>query len=142
MRIVADTNLLIASIFWNGAPYNIVQKAIDGKLEIIVSRYILEEVRKVLDDPKERFQLQEQEIEDIIYAITLYAKIIDPLIVLPVVKRDEKDDPIIACAIVSNASFIVTRDLHMLELKEHQCARIVTPEEFLAFFEGEAHQNS
>ncbi|MBI4450347.1 hypothetical protein HY642_00085 [Candidatus Woesearchaeota archaeon] len=37
MRIVADTNLLIASIFWSGAPYKIVQQALDGTLEIIKS---------------------------------------------------------------------------------------------------------
>jgi predicted nucleic acid-binding protein len=36
MRIVADTNVLIASIFWNGTPYDIIKHALEGKTKITV----------------------------------------------------------------------------------------------------------
>jgi putative PIN family toxin of toxin-antitoxin system len=131
MRIVADTNLLIASIFWSGAPYKIVQQALDGKIEIVTSKDILNEVRKVLKDPKEGFMLGEQEIDDIVNGILLYAKLIEPAIIVDVVKRDPKDNPIIACALTAKAEFIVTRDNDLLVLKEYAGINILTPEEFL-----------
>lgn len=126
--------MLIASIFWSGAPYKIVQQAIDEKLEIITSATILNEVRKVLKDPKEGFELSEQEVDDIIDCIMLYAKIVEPTITIDVVKRDPKDNPIVACAISARADCIITRDLDLLELKEYARIKITTPEEFLALF--------
>ena len=130
MRIVADTNLLIASIFWDGPPYKIVQRALDGLVQIVASQMILNEVRKVLTDPREKFQLSEQEIDDIIQGILLYVTVVEPKTFLSVV-RDPKDDPIIACAIDARAEFIVTRDNDLLDLKEYCGIKIITPEEFL-----------
>ncbi len=130
MRIVADTNLLIASIFWSGAPYKIVQHALDGKIEIITSNHILNELRKVLQDPKEDFQLNEQETADIINGILLYAKLISTDEQVNVV-RDPKDNHVIACALSANAEYIVTRDKDLLILKECGRIKILTPEEFL-----------
>jgi putative PIN family toxin of toxin-antitoxin system len=133
MRIVADTNLLIASIFWSGAPYKIVQQALDGKIEIVTSKDILNEVRKVLKDPEEEFVLSEQEIDDIVNGILLYAKLVEPAVTVDVVKRDPKDNPIIACALTAKAEFIVTRDKDLLVLKEYAGIKILTPEEFLKY---------
>ena len=131
MRIVADTNLLISSVFWSGAPYKIVQKALDGKLEIITSREILNEVRKVLKDPKYRFELSEQEIDDLVDGILFYATRIEPQITVDIVKRDPKDNHIVACALAAKADHIITRDNDLLVLKEHAGIEIITPEEFL-----------
>ena len=130
MRIVADTNLLIASIFWNGAPYTIVQQALDGTIEIVTSHIILDEVRKVLKDPKEGFELSEQEIDDIINCILLYAKLV--VITMNInLARDHKDNHIIACAVAGHADCIVTRDNDLLVLKEYSGIKILTPELFI-----------
>ncbi len=131
MKIVADTNLLISSIFWNGSPYKIVQQALNQEIEIFISKYILDEVRKVLTDPKEKFRLSKKEIEDVIEGILLYAKIIEPKTTTDVVKRDKKDNPIIACALDAQANFIITRDKDLLTIKQHAGIKIITPEEFI-----------
>lgn len=128
-RIVADTNLLISSVFWEGAPYRIVISAIEGKTEVIVSAQILNEVRKVLKDPKEKFQLSEQETDDIIDSILLYAKVVEPTVEV-CLSRDPKDNPVIACAITANAKFIVTRDKDLLDLVSCEGIKIISPEEF------------
>ncbi len=127
MRIVADTNVLIASIFWNGIPYEIVKHALEGKCEIITSTYILSEVRNVLD---KEFKLSIQEIDDVVNGILAYAAIIEPTSVRRVA-RDANDDMIISCALTSKADFIVTRDKDLLVLKEYKGILIKTPEEFL-----------
>ncbi len=131
MRIVADANILIASIFWNGVPYQIVQHALDGKLEIFTSSTILDEVRNALREPKYRFELSEQEIEDIVQGILLFVRLVEPAQIVPVVKRDPSDDHIVACALTAKADAIVTRDGDLLDLKEHQGIKMLTPDVFL-----------
>jgi len=130
IRIVADTNLLISSIFWDGAPCRIVQRALDGELEIVACAWILNEVRRVLTNPEEGFVLSEQEVDDVVNGILAFSTIVEPSRTLSV-SRDAKDDPIIACALAAKAGFIVTRDKDLLVLKEYSGIRIVSPEEFL-----------
>ncbi len=137
MRIVADTNVLIASIFWSGAPYHIVQLALDEKVEIITSRQILNEVRKILTDPDEKFQLKEQETDDVINAILSFAKIINAEETISIV-RDPKDNHIVGCALTAAAGYIITRDNDLLILKEYAGIKIVPPETFLSSFVHES----
>ncbi len=131
MRIVADTNLLISSIFWNGPPYKIILLALDKKIDIFISEFILNEVRNVLKNPKEGFCLTEQEIEDIIRVILSYVKIVKPREIKEIVMRDPKDDNILACGLTAKADFIITRDKDLLDLKEYVKIKIITPEQFL-----------
>ncbi|VVB81202.1 PIN domain protein [uncultured archaeon] len=130
IRIVADTNLLISSIFWSGPPFLIVQQALDGRLEIVVSALILNEVRKVLTNPDEGFVLSEQEVDDVVNGILAFVTVVEPSRTFPV-SRDPEDDSVIACALASKANFIVTRDKDLLVLKEYSGIKMVTPEEFL-----------
>ena len=126
IRVVADTNMLIASIFWNGAPYRIVQLALDNKLEIITSKAILAEVRTVL---KDEFRLTEQETDDIINCIMMYAILIEPKTRVQIV-RDPKDDMLLEAALDSRAQYVITRDNDLLDIKSYKGIKIVKPEEF------------
>ncbi len=107
-----------------------MQRALEGMLEIVTSQEILNEIRKVLKDPEEHFELSEQEIDDIINGILLYAKLIEPAIRVEVV-RDPKDNHVVACAVSAKADYILTRDNDLLTLKEFRQIKIITPEEFL-----------
>ena len=131
MRIVADTNLLIASLFWDRAPSIIVTKALQGEIQIIISPGILAELRNVLQNPKEKFKLGEQETDDVIHSILGLSQIIKPLMDVKV-SRDPTDDHILACAQSANADMIITSDKDLLVLKNFQGIPIKKPEEFLA----------
>lgn len=48
------------------------------------------------------------------------------------VKADPKDDIVIAAALESNASYIVSEDKHLLDLKEYQGIKIMNRERFEA----------
>ena len=61
-NIVADTNILVSSIFWNGNPYQIIQKGIEQKILIFTSNDILKELRRIL---ARDFDIAESEIDDI-----------------------------------------------------------------------------
>lgn len=129
MRIVADTNVLISSLFWNGAPYRLVQAALDGKFEIVTAPSILREAQRVL---KRDFDLGAQEIDDIVICLRSFVKVVKPA-KTPKAVRDALDNHILACALGGRARYIVTRDEDLLVLKEYQGIAIVTPEEFLGF---------
>ena len=129
MRIIADTNVLISSLFWNGVPCKIIESVIDGKLELVTSPSILAEVRSVLRDEKE-FGLSEQEVDDVLSVILSYATLTEPTIEVLHASRDPKDNHVLAAAQNANVDRIVTRDKDLLTLKTYLRIRIQTPEAF------------
>jgi|Deesub1362A_J573_1020465.scaffolds.fasta_scaffold05407_2 putative PIN family toxin of toxin-antitoxin system len=62
MRVVPDTNVLISALFWRGSPYRILRLDVEGKIQLVISEEIIEEVREVLTR-EEKFELSEEEIE-------------------------------------------------------------------------------
>lgn len=70
--VVADTNILISSIFWSGNPYKIIQKGISQEIILFTSNKIIDELNLAL---KRDFHLEEQEINDIIDTSLLFLHI-------------------------------------------------------------------
>lgn len=132
MNVVLDANVLIASVFWNGASCRLMRQALGGRFEIISSEELLAEVRKTLTSPKERFNLSTQEADDITLALRACARIVTPINVH--IARDPHDDHVLGCAAAASAETIVTYDKDILVLKEFRGIRIVTPEKFRAQF--------
>ena len=126
--VVLDTNIFISAVFWEGKPYAIVKNAINQDIIVFISNYIIEEIRKVL---VRDFNLEKQEIDDIVNAVLYFTHLIEPRGAVTFIKDDPKDDKILDCAIACNAEFIVSQDNHLLNLKTFRGIRIVSPEEFL-----------
>ncbi len=131
MRIVADTNVLLASIFWNGAPYRVLRTVLDGKHELLITRYILDELERTLTNPKDKFNVDADEAKEMLYTFIAVATKISPE-EIQAISRDPKDNPILACAISGRAKAIITRDKDLLVLKEYKGIEMLTPEAFLA----------
>ncbi len=123
-----DTNIFISAVFWEGKPYLIVKKAINQEIIVFISNYIIDEIQKVL---VRDFNLEKQEIEDIVNAVLYFTHLIEPKESVTVIKDDPKDDKILDCAITCSADFIVSQDNHLLNLKTFKGIQIVSPEEFL-----------
>ena len=126
--VVLDTNIFISSVFWEGKPYLIVKKAINQEIVVFISNYIIDEIRKVL---ARDFNLEKQEIDDIVNAVLYFTHLIETKESVKVIKDDAKDDQILDCAIACNADFIVSQDNHLLNLKLFRNIKIITPEEFI-----------
>ena len=127
-KIVADTNIIVSSIFWNGKPYRVVQKGINRELLIFISRDIINELKVVL---KRDFGLEEQEIEDITKAISLFTHLVKTNREIDIVKEDRKDNIILECALAADANYIVSGDSHLLNLKEFRGIKVLSADEFL-----------
>mgnify|MGYP001558988182 FL=1 len=129
--VVLDTNIFISAVFWEGKPYVLVKKAINQGIIVFISNYIIDEIRKVL---VRDFNLEKQEIDDIVNAVLYFTHLIEPKESVTVIKDDPKDDKILDCALACNADFIVSQDNHLLNLKSFRNIKIASPEEFLNTF--------
>jgi uncharacterized protein len=61
--------------------------------------------------------------------------IVELRIKLDVVKDDPDDNKFIEAAIEGKARYIITRDKHLLKIKEYQGIKIIKPEDFIKLVE-------
>ena len=130
IRVVLDTNIYVSSVFWLGKPHQIVELAVNGKIQAFTSTQILEELERVL---KRDFLEDHDFIESQIALILEYSKIVKSANTIQAIKDDPDDNKIIECAVTANADYIVTGDPHLLNLKEFHLTKIVKADEFLRF---------
>ena len=132
MRIVLDTNILIAALITQGTPPDrLCQAWLRGDVELVTCAAQLAEVAAVLARPRMRKYLDADEAAAIVENIDTRATILDapPDVDL---SPDPKDNPILAAAIAGKADLIVSGDKkHMLALGEVANIPIVTARDAL-----------
>lgn len=133
MRIVLDINVLISGLLWLGPSHTLLQLAEERKIDICLTCSILEELGHVLDRPKflKRIRMCESSSKELLSGLLKFTLLFPDRHISPVIKDDPDDDEIIACAEISGAEYIVTGDLHLLKLKQHNNISIITPRRFL-----------
>ncbi len=137
MIVVLDNNVFISGIFWKGATHRIIELAEKGKIEIFTTLEILEELSNVLRREKFNFLFKEGKtnIEEVFKKVLELVKVCVVRKKVKVIKEDPSDDKFLACALASQASFIISGDKHLLSLKKFQDIFIVSPNEFLRNFQ-------
>lgn len=128
IKAVLDTNVFISALFWKGSPYQVLKNGIEGEFVIVSSSEILAEVRERLLN---KFEFPPEDTFSFIEIITVNSFIVDPLLNLNIVKVDPKDNKIIECAVAGKADYIVSGDKHLLDIKEYDKIKIISPKEFL-----------
>jgi putative PIN family toxin of toxin-antitoxin system len=129
IKVVLDTNVFISALFWKGAPYQIFKRILEGAILNFVSPQILEELKERL---LEKFKLPPERVKEYLEIIVFNSQVVYPKKKLNIVKEDPNDNKIIECALEAQASFIVSGDKHLLEIKEYKGIRIISPKEFLS----------
>lgn len=131
MRIVADTNVFISGIFWEG---NFSSKVINlwrnRKIDLVSSIPIVEELTKNLKGFK--IEMDEESVQEWKNMILENAMLVEPEEKFDIVKDDTDDNKFIEAAVEGKASYIVTQDNHLLKIKELRGIEILTPQEFLS----------
>jgi putative PIN family toxin of toxin-antitoxin system len=131
MKIVLDTNIFVSAFFWGGKPEAIIERVRCNLDILFVTDEIIREIERVLRKPKfpkrseEMIKFNIQHIKTISRKITAREKIITGG------SRDKTDNKFLECAIASNANYIISSDIHLLELKRYGDTRIVTIKEYL-----------
>lgn len=130
-KIVIDTNIYISSLGWGGNPKKIIDLAIKGEFEIIISKRQVDEIRTVLDYPK--FGFTERQKQKFIEILLEIATIIETKEIKGV-SDDPKDNIILEAANEIKIDYIITGDDDLLRLKEYKGAAILNAVDFLSLF--------
>ena len=134
LRAVLDANVYVSAyILPQGPPGQIIERFLrDYAFEIVLTDAIVAEVLHALAYPKVRKAARsnvEAELwfEDIVVLARLVAgdRAVTPL------SSDPDDDKYIAAAAEGGAPLLVSGDPDLLDIREHEGVRIVTPRQFL-----------
>ena len=130
LRVVLDTNVLVSGLAYPGSvPGRIVGIWRQGGLDVVLSRYILDEMVRVL--PRlSRIHLSSSEIRDLADSLMFLADIVEPDAEQDSSLRDPADQQVLATLRAPKADYLITGDKDLLALAEKY--PIVTPSTFWA----------
>ena len=135
MRVVFDTNVLVAAFAADGLCAKLVRRANSKDFTLLLCPVIVEELKAVL---KKKLSATEEEIQNAVALIRevgiLAEKFPDPA-KTPRVVKDPNDDLILFCAVMNEADFLVTGDNVLLAIQKHGKTKIIAPREFELLFD-------
>lgn len=134
MRLVLDTNVVIAGMLWQGPSRRLLEAAVEGSVGLATSASLIDELARVLRDPKLARRLSAHGLSAgaIVARYALISDAFAPAAIGRTVPNDPDDDQILACALAAKADLIVSGDSHLLNLKTYQGIPIVGPAEALS----------
>jgi hypothetical protein len=79
-----------------------------------------------------KYHLAESDIQAFVLTLIHKSNCVSGELALKNVAPDPGDDKIISCAIEGEAQFIVTGDKALQEVKEYQCVKIISAQQFIS----------
>ena len=135
LRLVLDTNVVVAGLLWNGPPRRLIELAIEGDaVELFSSAVLLDELAHTLGYSKfsARIATFGTSISALVAQYMALVSLVAPVSVPRVVVNDADGDHVIAAAVAARTELIVTGDRkHLLPIGSHQGIAIVTAHEVL-----------
>ncbi len=129
MKVVFDTHILVSALlFPGGRGEAALQRIIDERDQLVLSKPILDELLGVL---ARKFSRDAEELAHVAVFLSDLAHYVKPRRRLKVV-TDEPDNRILECALTGRAHAIVTGDRALLELRDYRGVQIITVREYLA----------
>jgi putative PIN family toxin of toxin-antitoxin system len=126
VKVVCDTNVLIAGMVADGLCRDIVKRRLP-RTEIITSRALLDELARTL---RNKFDTDPAEVP-LLKAYRERATLVRPKALSRPVCRDRDDDKVLETAVAGQADIILTGDRDLLILGEHNGIRILSPRQFV-----------
>jgi len=110
LRIVVDTNVLVSGIAYpESIPGRILREWHEGAVTLVVSRYILDEMKRVLPRLK-RVALTAAEIEDLADSFLFMAEVVEPVAAGEPAQRDRADEAVLGTLPAAGADYLITGD--------------------------------
>ena len=139
LRVVLDTNVLLSGIAYPASvPGKILAAWRHGSADVLLSAFILDELRRVLPRLVQRHGLTAAEIDDLVDALCIQAEVIAPAPGAQPDLRDTDDQPVLGTLLAalkaSDADYLITGDKDLLALADRY--PIVTPAQFWATHGG------
>ncbi|BAC88220.1 MULTISPECIES: putative toxin-antitoxin system toxin component, PIN family [Gloeobacter] len=139
LSVVLDTNVLLSGIAYPASvPGKLIAAWKHGALDIVLSAYILDELRRVLPKLAHRHGLSAGEIDDLIDALAIQAELVEPEASNDPALSDANDQPVLGTLVAAlrggQAQTLITGDRALLALRDRYPIR--TPAEFWAVHGG------
>jgi putative PIN family toxin of toxin-antitoxin system len=129
MRVVLDTNVLIAALIARGVCADLFEHCVLHH-DIVSSDHILGELQRHLVG---KFKYTAQEAIDAVDLLRARFTLVAPAALPQPVCRDPDDDLVLGTATAGNAVCIVTGDKDLLVLQRYQKIEILGPAQFADF---------
>lgn len=128
--VVFDTNILLSALLsTNGNPFRCLALAKIGQIESVTCQEILDEFAEKLFA---KFKFSEEMTQVAVEEVRKFSRVVEISGTLRTVPDDSDDDMVVECAVIGNATHIVTGDKHLLALTSYQSIVIVKAAEFIA----------
>ena len=134
MRIVLDTNVLVAAFIAHGTCNELLEHCALRHV-IILSNYILDELQVVLS---EKFGFNAAECREVLALLRSRCVLVQPSQLKSPGCSDPDDDPVIGTAVAGNCDCLVTGDKALQKLKAYGRTAVVFPGDFWRFEEGKS----
>ena len=134
-RIVVDSNIIISGFLFGGNPACVLGSVVEGVARCFTSLPILDEVRGVLQRPK--FGLTAEQALAFVDEFHLLCHVVDPRNRVQAIADDPNDNMVLECADAAKADIIISGDKHLLQLKQWESIRIVSPADFIKEIGGQ-----
>lgn len=133
-----DTNVLAPGIAGAGSASNrLFRLWRDDAFTLIISRHILDEPQRALQDPYFAARVPGAEVDEAMRQLTANATVVELSVEVQGVATHPEDDLVLATAISGEASVLCTRDKQLLKLRAFEGIEILSPGEFLDRIAGE-----
>jgi len=129
MRVVLDTNVLVAAFVARGVCSDVFERVIEGH-ELVLSIHALNELERVMRD---KLGFDGTRVDRAVALLHRVGRIVEPGPLQAPICRDKDDDAVLALALSSGATCLVTGDDDLLVLKAFEGLPIITPRAFLTF---------
>ena len=128
-----DTNIWVSGLIWGGKPRQIIELASASPHEIHSCTALLDELRHTLSYPRLQPYLLARRLNTQVLCdqIALLVHMRMPAPLKQSVCRDPDDDVLLACALASQADYIVSGDQDLLVLKSFEAITILSAEQAL-----------
>ncbi|MGB9619970.1 MAG: putative toxin-antitoxin system toxin component, PIN family [Armatimonadota bacterium] len=148
MRITLDSNILVRAVISPTGPALRLLDLVLGEHILVSSRFILEEVERVLLYPhiQVRYRTTVKEVASFVANLAEASHLVEPVIGEPLVLSDPEDDAVLYTAAQGNADVLCTRNLRHFDAPRARsfCAergiRIMTDLDLLSELLGERHE--
>lgn len=135
LRVVLDTNVLLSGLAYPGSlPGKIIAAWKHGSIEVVLSTFILDELRRVLPRLNARHQLTAGEIDELVDILAIQAEVLEPVPVEAAALRDKNDLPVLGTLMAAmkegKVDYLISGDKDLLALVEDY--PILTPAQFWA----------
>ncbi len=126
MRLVIDTNVLIAAFISHGVCSELLEHCVLNH-DVVLSGFILDELKEKLVG---KFKYTTREANGVVTLLKSRCSIVGTPVLPSPVSRDPDDDNIIATAIAGSCRCIVSGDKDLLDLKQVGHIMVVSPSQF------------